>query len=71
MNIIDILILLIILLFGVVGFQRGFFKQTVIFVGELLVLVFAFLLKNPIGCLKYFFNISTMVSDPAVLNPVL
>lgn len=49
MNIIDILILLIILLFGVLGFQRGFFKQTVIFVGELLVLILAFLLKNPIG----------------------
>ncbi len=72
MNIIDILILLIILLFGIVGFQRGFFKQTVIFVGELLVLVFAFLLKNPIGnwlCLKLpFFTIGGLFKGIQSIN---
>ena len=72
MNIIDILILLVILLFGVLGFQRGFFKQTVIFVGELLVLILAFILKNPIGnwlCLHLpFFDIGGMFKGIQSIN---
>ena len=72
MNIIDILILLVILLFGVLGFQRGFFKQTVIFVGELLVLILAFILKNPIGnwlCVHLpFFDIGGMFKGIQSIN---
>ena len=53
MNIIDIIIIVCIALGALVGFKRGFFKQTVIFVGTILVVVFAFVLKNPLSLVLY------------------
>lgn len=49
MNIVDAVIILIILTFGVLGLKRGFFKQTVIAVGMILVFILAFTLKNPVA----------------------
>lgn len=49
MNIIDVLILLFILLFGVFGLKRGAIKEIVVVVGSIIVLVIAFYLKNPVA----------------------
>ena len=53
MNIVDVIILLFLGLGAVTGFIRGFFKQTVMFVGTILVVVLAFLLKNPLSMILY------------------
>lgn len=53
MNVVDIIILVSIILGAVTGFIRGFFKQTIIFVGTILVVVFAFILKNPLSLVLY------------------
>lgn len=72
MNIIDALIILLILMFGVIGFQRGFFKQTVVFVGEIIAIVVAFFLKNPIAdflCLNLpFFNFGGLFKGVQAIN---
>lgn len=53
MNIVD-LIIIIMLLFGTfLGFVRGFFKQTVSFLGTILVVILAFILKNPLSLVLY------------------
>lgn len=49
MNIVDVVIVLLILLCGVVGFKRGVFKQLVSTVGFVLVFILAFYLKNPVA----------------------
>ena len=49
MNTFDIIILIIILMFGILGFKRGVFKELVSFVGIILVFVLSYQLKNYIG----------------------
>ena len=49
MNIIDALIILVIIMFGICGFKRGDIKQTVSTVGFVLVVILSFYLKNPIA----------------------
>jgi len=49
MNIIDALIILVIIMFGISGFKRGVIKQTVSTVGFVLVVILSFYLKNPIA----------------------
>ncbi len=49
LELVDVLIFLTIAMAGVVGFKRGFVKQTTMFVGLLLVIVLAFILKEPIA----------------------
>ena len=53
MNIVDTIILLGLFLGAATGFVRGFFKQTVIFLGTILVVVLAFLIKNPLSTIMY------------------
>lgn len=53
MNLLDVIILLILGLGAVTGFVRGFFKQTVIFVGTILVVILSFILKNPLSMVLY------------------
>lgn len=53
MNLVDIIIIGMLILFGLTGFVRGFFKQTIIFIGTIFVIIFAFLLKNPISTVMY------------------
>ena len=48
-NIIDVVIVLMILCAGVVGFKRGFFKEIVMTVGLLFVYIISFKLKDPIA----------------------
>ena len=49
MNIIDVIIVLFILMMGVIGLKRGFFKEIVMIAGTILVLTLSFLFKNPIA----------------------
>ena len=49
MNIIDVVIVLLILMFGVIGFKRGVFESLVTTVGTIIVLILAFYLKNPVA----------------------
>jgi len=49
MKLYDIIILVILGLFALLGFKRGFFKSLVIFVGVILVLVFSYYFKNYLG----------------------
>lgn len=49
MNIFDVVIILIILMMGVVGMKRGFFKELVMVVGTILVLVLSFQFKDPLA----------------------
>ena len=49
MNILDILIIIMILLFGIIGFKRGVFKELVLFVGIIVIFIVAYKLKNYVG----------------------
>lgn len=53
MNIVDIIILVVIALCMLMGFIRGFFKQTVVFVGTILVVILGFVFKNPLSLIMY------------------
>ena len=53
MNIVDIIIIVVIILGALTGFIRGFFKETVMFLGTILVVVLAFILKNPLSVILY------------------
>lgn len=48
-NFIDIIILIFILAYGLLGFKRGFFKQSIIFIGTILVILISYKFKNVIG----------------------
>ena len=75
MNLIDIIVVLFILMGGIVGFKKGFFNQTVSFIGFLLVLILAFLLKNEIAtflCLNFpFFSFGGLFTGITILNILL
>lgn len=75
MNLIDIIIILFILMGGLVGFKRGFFNQTVSFIGFLLVLILSFLFKNKIAtflCLHLpFFSFGGLFTGVSILNILL
>lgn len=49
MNIVDIIIIIYLLLAGVVGAKRGFFKELVLCLGTIIVFYLAYILKNPVG----------------------
>lgn len=49
MNIIDIAIILILILGAVIGFKRGFFKQTVQSIGGILVVIFALIFTKSLA----------------------
>lgn len=53
MSVVDAIIILFILFWGVIGFKRGFVKQTTKFIGFILILVVAFLLKNSVALYMY------------------
>ena len=53
MNIVDIVIVAFLVSGAVIGFVRGFFKQTVMFAGTILAIVLSFILKNPLSMILY------------------
>lgn len=72
MNIIDIAIVLLILVMGVIGLKRGFFKQLVMSVGIILIVLISLALKNPLAnflSLKLpFFSFSNIPGISSILN---
>ena len=48
-NIVDIIIVLVVALWGIYGFKRGFVKQGVMTIGTVLMFIIAFYLKNPVA----------------------
>lgn len=75
MNLVDVIILLFLGLGAARGFARGFFKQTVMFVGTILVVILSFLLKNPLSMILYenlpFFTFGGLTSLNILLYEVL
>lgn len=75
MNIVDIVILVFIVLSAFVGFSRGFFKQTIMFVGTILVICLSFIFKNPLSLFMYknlpFFKFGGLTSLNILLYEML
>ena len=75
MNIVDILILILLLIYTVKGFKNGAIKELVTFVGGLAVIVIAYMLKNPISIFMYenmpFMNFGGILSGISVLNIIV
>ena len=75
MNIVDVLIILIIVAGGLIGFRKGFTEELVSFVGVILVVVLSFLLKNPVSAFLYehlpFFNFGGALKGITSLNILL
>lgn len=75
MNVVDIIILVILLLFVLKGWSEGFIKETVSFIGSFAVIVIAYLLKNPVSIFLYktlpFFKFSGPLAGISVLNIIV
>lgn len=75
MNIVDIMIILVLLVYIAKGFSNGVFREGISFAGGLLVIILAFMLKNPISKFLYqtmpFFKFSGMMSGISVLNIIV
>lgn len=75
MNIVDIIILILFILYIAKGFSNGVLKELVTFVGGFAVIVLAFILKNPISEYMYqnlpFFKFSGIFSGISVLNIII
>ena len=73
--IIDIIIVLIILFSALLGFKRGFTKELVSFLGFFIIIILAFVLKNPLSKLMYeylpFFKFSWLIKGATSLNILL
>lgn len=74
-TIIDYLILIFILSYGLLGYKRGVFKQTIIFVGTILVFVISYKFKNVIGDFLVlnlpFFDFKNILNGAVSLNIIL
>ena len=75
MNIFDVAIILLLISGMVVGFKRGFSKELVISVGFILIVILAFILKNPISVFLYehlpFFRFAGIIKGVTALNIIL
>lgn len=75
MNIVDIIIIAMLIVYIFKGFASGAIKELVTFVGGFAVLVIAFLLKNPLSVYMYehlpFFHFGGILSGISVLNIVV
>ena len=72
MNIIDVIIILLLLMGGIIGFKNGVIRQTVSFVGFFIVLILSYLLKDVVSGILYqfvpFFQFSGDLAGVTVLN---
>lgn len=72
MNIIDIIIILILLMGGVIGFKNGVIRQTVSFVGFFIVVILSYFLKDFVSVILYkfvpFFSFSGSLAGVTTLN---
>ncbi|HHW69035.1 MAG TPA: CvpA family protein [Tenericutes bacterium] len=75
MNIVDLAILVILAFGGIIGFKRGFLKETVSFLGFALVIILSFLLKNTVSAVMYknlpFINFDGIFKGVTSLNILL
>ncbi|MBR3362510.1 MAG: CvpA family protein [Bacilli bacterium] len=75
MSLVDILIVIFIILGGLSGFKNGFTKSVVKFLGVLVVLILAFILKNPISLFLMsvgpFIPFGGMIKGVTILNILL
>lgn len=75
MNIVDLIILIIILFFAVIGFKRGFTKSLISALGFVVIVILAFFLKNPLSVVLYenlpFFKFGGILKGVTVLNIAL
>lgn len=75
MTVVDILIIVVLILYILKGFSNGVFKEGISFVGGIVVLVLAFLFKNPVSQFMYqtlpFFKFTGMMADISVLNIII
>lgn len=75
MELVDLLIIIALLIFGVVGLKRGFFKQLVLTVGTILVFILAFIFKDYIADLLSFylpfFKFTDVLPGLVTLNIIL
>ena len=53
MNILDAVIIIFFMVGLLAGLKRGFFKETVLLVGLIVILVLAFFLKDPVSTFLY------------------
>ena len=72
MNVIDIVILIFLAFGALIGFKRGFTNEFVSLVGIFLIIIFSFLLKNPVSVFLYnnlpFINFGGIFKDISVIN---
>lgn len=72
MSVVDVVILIILAFGALLGFKRGFTRQLVSLLGIFVILIFSFILKNPISVFLYnnlpFFNFGGIFKDITVLN---
>lgn len=75
MNIVDVVIILVLLMGAVIGFKRGLTGSLVNFLGFIVVIAAAYLLKNPVSALMYkflpFFGFGGVIKGVTVLNIAL
>ncbi len=75
MNVVDILIILLLIIYVIKGFSNGAIKELVTFIGGFAVIVLAFILKNPLSVFLYenlpFFKFTGMLSGISVLNIIV
>lgn len=72
LNIIDLLIIIVILFGGLIGFKHGVFRQLISALGFILSVILAFLFKNTLSILLYehlpFFKFGGLLKGVSVLN---
>lgn len=75
MNIVDVVIILVLLMGAVIGFKRGLTGSLLNFLGFIVVIAAAYLLKNPVSALMYkflpFFSFGGVIKGVTVLNIAL
>ena len=75
MNILDALIIIFFIVGILAGFSRGFFKQTILLVGIIVILVLSFMLRVPVSTFFYkhlpFFSFGGAIKGVSVLNILL
>lgn len=75
MNIVDIILLIFIAFGALIGFKRGFTRELVSLVGIFVIIILAFIIKNPISIVLYknlpFFNLGGIFKDLTILNILL
>ena len=75
MNLVDIAIIIVLILGAVVGYRRGFTTQLLSLCGFVVIVVAAFLFKNPVSMYLYehlpFFNFPGILSGISVINILL